>query len=295
MNRTNLVRAFIFLATTVGAWALLSLSTGDPTGFAVDGLAARDYVARSPAEVVDEAATETNRQAAADAVPTQLFRDESAEEGGFADIESILSAVLLGVVDQTAPVPGLRLPEQVTATTSGSSTTVATVSFTVTGQVFLDGTEDGVFSTEAGSADRGLRAVSVLIFDEFGAQIVTADTQSNGTWQAQVTVLPAWVAVDGTDPEFPPSLTLAGDNDLQPVECDETTCVTNAVAYRPAVRPFERQSRRTADRRTEPRPDLGRDPRLLCQRGRASDRGGGVLVAGGNQCCRPGQVDRGIW
>lgn len=254
MSRVNVIRTLIFLATSVGAWALLSLSGGDQTGLRVGSLATRDYVARTSAEVVNEAETELARQAAADAVENELSRDEGAEEAGFAAIESILGAVARGVVDPALPVPGLRTPEQAAPTTAGASTTAGTsVSTTVSGQIFLDGNGDDVFTSEQGSVDRGIRAVSVLLFNIDGVQIGIAETQSDGTWQAQLNAIPAWAAVDGLDPEFPSSLTLIGENDLQEVFCEEGVCTTAVVGYEPAVRSPQEQ----IDQLLQSEPSLG--------------------------------------
>jgi putative nucleotidyltransferase with HDIG domain len=99
----------------------------------------------------------------------------------------------------------------------------------------LDPDFDGVLSEGEGTVDRGLRAIEVLVFDENGTEIGTAETQSDGTWQTQVNAVPMWVSVNGTDPDFPASLTLSSANDLQQVECDEG-CLSNPVGYQPAVR-----------------------------------------------------------
>ncbi|HJU50782.1 MAG TPA: HDIG domain-containing protein [Acidimicrobiia bacterium] len=236
MNRTNFVRFSILIATAVGAWGLLSLGESDRSGLEPGQVATRNYVAELTAEVVDEEATEAARIEAVNEVPDQLSRDVGAEEAGVAAIEEIMAAAARGVIDHTAPVPGLNQPDQIATTTAAASTTAgaAAVTYSVSGQVFLDADFDSVFSAD--SVDRGLGGISVLVYDENGTQIGMAESQSNGTWQAQVSVLPVDVAVDGSDPEFPEGLTLSSGNDLQSIECEEGNCLSVPVGYRPAVR-----------------------------------------------------------
>lgn len=241
MNRTNFVRLSILVATAVGAWGLLSLGDAERSILEPGQVATRDYVAQVAADVVHEENTEAARAEAAEEVPDQLSRDQGAEDAGVAAIEDVMSAVSQGVIDHSAPVPVLRQPDQIATTTGAASTTdsTATAAFAVSGRVFLDADADTVFSAE--SVDRGLGRISVLIFDENGTQIGTAESQSNGTWQTQVGTLPVSVAVDGSDPEFPDALTLSSENDLQSIECEEGNCFAVPVGYRPAVRTAEVQ------------------------------------------------------
>ncbi|HJU81754.1 MAG TPA: HDIG domain-containing protein [Acidimicrobiia bacterium] len=236
MNRTNLVRFSILIATAVGAWGLLSLGDSDRSGLEPGQVATRNYVAEVTAEVVDEEATEAARIEAVNEVPDQLSRDVGAEEAGVAAIEEIMAAAAAGVIDHDAPVPRLNQPDQIATTTAAASTTAgaAAITYAVSGQVFLDADFDSVFSAD--SVDRGLGGISVLAYDENGTQIGMAETQSNGTWQTQVSILPLYVAVDGSDPEFPEGLTLSGGNDLQSIECEDGNCFSVPVGYRPAVR-----------------------------------------------------------
>jgi len=240
MNRVNAIRLAIFTATVVGAWTMLSLGGSELASLEPGQLATRDYVARVDADVVDEDATAQKRDEAEDAVNDILSRDESAEQAAFADIEAIMQATITGVMDSTAVVPSLTLPDLIPVETTAPdvSTTAGEVAvIDVAGQVFLDANSDGLV-TEAD--DRGLGGVSVFVYDENGIEIGTAETQSDGTWQTDVSVVPAQVSVDGADPDFPLSLTLSTGNELQAVECDEI-CVSLPVGYKPAVRSVEAQ------------------------------------------------------
>ncbi|HEX2421085.1 MAG TPA: hypothetical protein VHL55_05755, partial [Acidimicrobiia bacterium] len=234
MNRINLVRVSILVATAVGSWGLLSLGDSDRSTLEPGQVATRNYVAEITAEVVDAEATDAARIEAVNEVPDQLSRDAGAEEAGVAAIEEIMAAAAAGVVDSSAPVPSLQPPDQIATTTDAASTTAGTAAtiYTVTGQIFLDADVDSAFS----DVDRGLGGISVVVYDENGTQIGLAESQSNGTWQAQVSVLPVYVAVDGSDPEFPQSLTLSSNNDLQNIECEDGNCFSVPVGYRPAVR-----------------------------------------------------------
>ncbi|HJQ96356.1 MAG TPA: hypothetical protein VJ935_11710 [Acidimicrobiia bacterium] len=236
MNRINLVRFSILVATAVGSWGLLSLGDSDRSTLEPGQVATRNYVAELTAEVIDEEATEAARVEAVNEVPDQLSRDVGAEEAGLAAIEEIMAAAAAGVVDHSAPIPRLQPPDQIATTTDAASTTAGTAAtiYTVTGQIFLDADVDSAYSAD--SVDRGLGGISVIVYDENGTQIGMAESQSNGTWQAQVSVLPVYVAVDGSDPELPQSLTLSSNNDLQTIECEDGSCFSVPVGYRPAVR-----------------------------------------------------------
>ena len=243
MNRSNLVRLAIFLATSIGAWVMLSLGGGDLAALEPSQLAPRDYDARVANEVEDTLATESARIAAENQVQDQLSLDEGAEAAGIADIETIIDATISGVMDASAPVPILNIPTPTTDTTVAESTTTAgTVpTFEVSGRVFLDADSDTVLTEGEQVVDRGLSRIAVLVFDESGVELGSAETQSDGTWRLTVAAAPAFVAVDGTDPDFPTSLTLATANDLQEVVCEDQSCFTANVGYRPAVRPRDVQ------------------------------------------------------
>ncbi|HEY3428962.1 MAG TPA: hypothetical protein VGK83_09865, partial [Acidimicrobiia bacterium] len=148
MNRINLVRFSILVATAVGSWGLLSLGDSDRSTLEPGQVATRNYVAELTAEVVDEEATEAARVEAVNEVPDQLSRDVGAEEAGLAAIEEIMAAAAAGVVDHSAPAPRLRPPDQIATTTDAASTTggTAAIIYTVTGQIFLDADVDSAFS-----------------------------------------------------------------------------------------------------------------------------------------------------
>lgn len=242
MNRKNVIRFAILVATSVGAWMMLSLGGNELTALLPGQLAPRDYDARIAAQVVDEQATASDEDEAEAAVLDQLSRDEGAEQAGIAVIEEIIQTAASGVLDPDLPAPALIVPDQTSDTTASVSTTAGEVLvIEIGGRAFLDAEPDQVFTEGEGAVDRGLQGISVLIFDENGFEIGTAETQSDGTWSTQVNVVPAWVSVDGTDPDFPDSLTLATGNDLQEVNCDDNVCVTMPVGYQAAVLPAEVQ------------------------------------------------------
>ncbi|MGQ0848588.1 MAG: HD family phosphohydrolase [Actinomycetota bacterium] len=240
MKRTHVVRAFIFLATTVGSWGLLSVGASEQPIIEVGQVAARDYEARFANEVIDQVATEDRRQAAADAVPNQLRQDTTAEQAAIDEINEVLATLMAGVIDTTAPIPLLNTPDQVTPSTeagNGGSSTTGTASATVeaTGRVYLDVDGDGAF-TEGDVPDRGLGGISVYVYDVNGARVATGETQSDGTWSVQIAPGPISIAADPGDPEFPEGLTLSTANGLQSLECVDGGCEVAAVGYRPAVR-----------------------------------------------------------
>jgi hypothetical protein len=118
MKRLNVVRFFIFTATVVGAWGLLSLGASESAAqLQVGQVAVRDYEARISQDVEDTLATDTLRNDAADAVPDEVRRDPDAEQAAFMELNEVLETVAGGVIDVNAPAPEFLPPDQVVATT----------------------------------------------------------------------------------------------------------------------------------------------------------------------------------
>ncbi|HUO47129.1 MAG TPA: HDIG domain-containing protein [Acidimicrobiia bacterium] len=249
MNRLNVLRVAIFILTTVAAWAILSFGSSGSSGLSLGQPASRDYDARSPGRVVDEAETERLRQIAESEVEDQFRHDPAREIEAFAGLAEALTAVRQGVIDTVLPPPTLNPPEitdppEEATTTEGEETpTTAAVTLVAQGRVFVDGDSDGVFTdpTEEAAPDRGLAAIEILIYDEFGMVLGRTETQSDGTWNVQVSDLAFYAAVNGTDPDFPTGLTLSTANDLQELSCSSAGCEATLVGYGPAVRPLEDQ------------------------------------------------------
>ncbi|MGH8928388.1 MAG: hypothetical protein ACRDWH_08560, partial [Acidimicrobiia bacterium] len=248
MKRLSVIRLFIFLATTVGAWGILSLGGSESNLLVAGQVAARTYNARISAEVEDEEATNALRQQAAAAVPDERRQDENAEEAAFSELNEVLEVVAAGALDPAAPVPLLVPPDQVPATTIATTATETTEApvieqVTVTGRLFLDVDGDAVFTeaVEGQRPDSGIRSVNIRLYDANGAETATTESQGDGTWSTQVPAGLLSVAVDPGDVDFPSHMTLSTDNALQTIECDEGTCDTAAVGYRTAVRPLEAQ------------------------------------------------------
>lgn len=250
MKRINLVRFFIFLATTVGAWGLLALGGPESTLLVdVGQVATRDYEARFSRDIEDTVATQSQRQQAADLVEDELRQDVNSETAAFDELNAVLAGIAAGAFDPTAPIPSLLLPDQVSPTseTTGASdstvTTTAVEQAALTGRVFLDVDGDGVYNetVEGQRPDAGIRSITVRLFDGNGVEIGTAESQADGSWTAQVPIGVVSVAVDPTDVDFPQNLTLSTDNALQTLECDSADCQAVSTGYRPAVRSVEAQ------------------------------------------------------
>lgn len=243
MNRLNLVRISIFAFTTVAAWAILSFGSSGITGLEEGDLASRTYRARSDATIEHVAQTEAQRQARMDAVEEQYRPEPNAEEDAIAELQLLVSAVRQGVA-ANAPAPTLVEPEVIeegeTTTTEGSeesaSTTVPT-NVQATGNVFIDIDGDGGQS----ESDRGLQAIEVRLYDEGGRQLMSVETQADGTWSAQVPDTVFYASVNGTDPDFPTGFTLLGESSLTQMECSGDTCAAPPVGYIPAVRSLDEQ------------------------------------------------------
>lgn len=249
MKRLNVVRFFIFLATVVGAWGLLSLGGSENTGLVAGQIAIRDYDARYVNTVVDQVETQKLQDEAAAAVDDVLRQDANAENAAFGQLNEVLAAVSESTIDVTAPVPVLDEPDLVPATTDTTAasedvtTTAPAVLLSATGRVYLDVDSDGVYTetAEGRRADQGLKSMTLYIYDALGNRIGTAETQTDGTWSAQVNPGLVSVAVDPSDPDFPLHLTSSTSNILQQFDCSEDACQAVAVGFRPAVRSQEAQ------------------------------------------------------
>ena len=249
MKRLNVVRFFIFLATVVGAWGLLSLGGSESAGLAVGEIASRDYEARFANTVVDQVETERLQDEAAAEVEDVLRQDANAENAAFGQLNELLAAVTESVVDLTAPVPVLDEPDLVAATTDTTeatedvTTTAPAALLSATGRVYLDVDSDGIFTetAEGRRADQGLRSMTLYLYDSLGNRMGITETQTDGTWSAQVNPGLVSVAVDPSDPDFPRYMTLSTSNILQQFECSDDACEAIAVGFRPAVRSQEAQ------------------------------------------------------
>jgi hypothetical protein len=252
MKRLNVVRFFIFLATVVGAWGLLSLGGSESAlQLEVGQVAGRDYEARIARDVEDTLATEQLRQEAADAVPDEVRQDPDAEQAAFMELNEVLAAVAAGVIDPTAIAPEFVAPDQVPVTTATTEVVEETETtepvevemVTLTGRLYLDVDGDGILTenVEGQRSDTGLRSVNVHVFDPNGVNIGTTETGNDGRWTIQVLAGNTTVVIDPSDVDFPENLTLSTVNALQTVECTEATCEVPSVGYRTAVRSLEAQ------------------------------------------------------
>jgi putative nucleotidyltransferase with HDIG domain len=250
MNRLNLIRTFIFLATTVGAWGLLSMGGSDSAlQLEVGQVATRDYEARFSRDVENTLATEELLSQAADAVPDEVRQDPDAEETAFMELNEVIGAVTAGVIDPDALQPELLRPDQVPVTTDTTevleetATTEPVELVTLTGRLYLDVDGDGILTenAEGQRSDTGLDSVNVRFYDANGVDLAITETGADGRWTIQVPAGIASVAIDPTDVDFPQNLTLSTANSLQGVECAEATCEVPSVGYRTAVRLLETQ------------------------------------------------------
>lgn len=250
MKRLGVVRLVIFLATTLGAWGLLSLGGTETTSLEPGQLAGRDYQARRPAEVEDVVATNQRRDEAANAVADEFSNDPDAVEAAVTDLNDVLASVVAGVVDPSLPVPAFVPPDAAVTsdTTADASGTTAgpteTTLVQIAGTLFVDIDGDGTYTQAAENQlpDRGIAGIPVHIFDELGAEIGVAETQSDGSWSAEVPLGLVSVVVNPDDPDFPEQLTLSTGNALQTVECTDDGCDSEVwVGYKPAVLPLETQ------------------------------------------------------
>ncbi len=244
MTRITWTRIGIFVFTTVAAWAILSIGTSGTAGLQVEDLASRDYDAKTQAVVVDEQATADAKAAAMALVEDHYRHDEEAETDAFDALTLVITTVREGAVDTTMAAPRLNAPEpkepsgETTTTSEGETTTTVPVMLMATGRLFVDGDGDGNLTegVQGVQPDRGMTGIDVYLYDAFGTLVAQTETQSDGSWNVQVPESALYVAINGLDPDFPASLTLSTDNDLQELDCGAETCISVPVGYEPTVR-----------------------------------------------------------
>jgi putative nucleotidyltransferase with HDIG domain len=239
VTRITLTRIGIFTFTTVAAWAILSFGGSGTSGLEEGNIASRNYNARSERTLENRAATLEAQDAARLAVEDQYRLEPNAREEAFTELQELITAVRVGAIDETAPVPLLVVPDVVaveetttTASEEGTSTTIATT-VEVAGRVTIDVNGDGSVSAD----DQGLSGIEVRLFDQAGQELLATETQADGTWRAQAPETVFFASVNGEDPDFPLGFTLLSEASLVALDCDGGSCQSPEVSYRPATRP----------------------------------------------------------
>jgi len=241
MSRPTVVRLAIFLATVVATWGVLSLgSTEADPELKVGGPAPQDYEAETTADVTDTEATEVAKQAARDAVNSDLAREPQLEvessvrsqvSGVFDDVEMAAVAENPDAAAETPP----ELPTTTTTTADPEETTGATEPeepAMLTGRVFIDVDGDGLYVPEGENprVDKGIQGVTIAI--ETYDETVTTVTLEDGSWNAEIAGGAGVVSVQADDTAIPENFIPSSQVLSVLVECDSgQSCNTEDVAF----------------------------------------------------------------
>jgi len=273
----SVITGLILIATVALSWAGMLINQEFTTVQVMAGEPApQAFVAESPIEIQDPAATELARQAARDAVDPVYGRDEEIDAIVINDIQAFFQSLRAATVDQGArPLPAVTttstVARQPVTTTTIATTTVATTVDTattpgtdagqgpaavtedtptpttlpaavaatagVTGRVFIDTDANGFFNLQT---DKGLGEVRVVAYDAAGARFETV-TFSDGRYSlGRMSPGPAAVLID-TD-TVPDRLTGSERLLYQEVELlDGQETTTIHIPLRLAVAPKDNQ------------------------------------------------------
>lgn len=247
MERASVVRVAIFLATVVSVWGVLSFGTSSNQDLVVGEPAPSRFVAETSGSVVDAGAVEDlKEQARADVEPVResdLAVEASVEES----LNDVFDQAQLLVIAETPAPPPTTIPELPSTTTGpdaaedSTTTTEQPQPATITGLVFLDVNQNGVFDSEveSGLADKGLAGANIEIrtYDDEPLPVVTNE---QGLWSAEILDGVAVVTVTTTGSGIPTGWILGADNASQLIPCEAgAECATEAVWLEPSLRPVE--------------------------------------------------------
>ncbi|MDE0374556.1 MAG: HDIG domain-containing protein [bacterium] len=260
------ITGLILVATAALSWAGMLINQEFTTVQVVVGEPApQAFVAESPIEIQDSAATEVARQAARDAVDPVYGRHEEIDAIVINDIRAFFQSLRAATVDQGArPLPVVTTTSTVARQTVPTTTVATTVATTVdpgaepgqepgtvtqeaptpttlptavaatagvNGRVFIDTDANGFFNL---AVDYGLGDVRVVAYDATGTRFETV-TFSDGRYSVgRMAPGPAAVLID-TD-SVPDRLTGPEQllsQDVELVDGQET--VTIHIPLRPAV------------------------------------------------------------
>lgn len=265
MSRPTLVRAAIFLFTTVAAWSVLSygVDSNELSGLEPGDIAPRTYEVVTPAAVVDEVAVEAAQaDAGNDVEPVEVPRTE-IEEQVIGNIEAFFGDVAATAVMPLPDGPSPALPVETTTTPAPTTTTTTTTvegdepeepeppptttvppaEIEVSGLLFIDADSDGAFNPEPGPEaeeggemlDRPLPLVSVTVAS--AGRTNRVETQSDGTFTTPAVEGEVTVTVDQADPEFPDDFEVSAGDLVLTAECPAPDpCTFEPVGLSPRLR-----------------------------------------------------------
>ena len=224
MKRPTLVRLAIFAATVVAVAGVLSLGSAEAEETLVIGeVAGRDYIAQRSAEVIDEQATAIAQQQARDAIAPIKETNTEVEDAVNGSINAVFDDVTTLVAgDQPVRTPATppELPGGDAANTDDpAATRIGSEPSLITGVVFLDANNDGVYnpSAEGTRVDAGLGNVTVQIRTEDGPTQLRTD--ADGVWSFELETGAAVVAYDPADAAIPLGWIFGATDETVLLEC----------------------------------------------------------------------------
>lgn len=247
--RPTVVRLAIFLATVVAAWGVLSLATASSEPDLVVGeTAPRTFYAENDATVIHSEAVEALREQARAEVEPVRESDPEIEASVESSINAVFDGVEMLVIADPPSTPSTTVPDLPTTTTEppsdeGSTTTTEPVApAVVSGRVFLDVNENGVFDPEieAPFVDRGLAGVEVQVLTQEEGEVSNVLTDEEGIWTTQVVGEAVVITITTRGPDVPEGWVFAAGNSSQLVECASgEVCEAAALWFAPNLRPVE--------------------------------------------------------
>lgn len=247
--RPTVVRLAIFLATVVAAWGVLSLATASSEPDLVVGeTAPRTFYAENDATVIHSEAVEALREQARAEVEPVRESDPEIEASVESSINAVFDGVEMLVIADPPSTPSTTVPDLPTTTTEppsdeGSTTTTEPVApAVVSGRVFLDVNENGVFDPEieAPFVDRGLAGVEVQVLTQEEGEVSNVLTDEEGIWTTQVVGEAVVITITTHGPDVPEGWVFAAGNSSQLVECASgEVCEAAALWFAPNLRPVE--------------------------------------------------------
>lgn len=247
MSRPTVVRIAIFLATVVAAWGVLSLGTSaaDPE-LEVGQPASRTFYAENAETVIDTQAVAALKEQARQEVEPVRESDPEIEASVEASINAVFEEAEMLVIGDEPETPTTTMPELPTTTTTTTAPDATTTSAepvqpaTITGLVFLDVNENGVFDpeVEAEAVDAGLAQIGVQVRTE--ADVSSVNTGEDGTWTTSIFSPAAVVTVTTEGPDIPDGWVFGSENSHQLIECGSgETCQAQPFWFMPNLRPIE--------------------------------------------------------
>lgn len=266
MSRPTLVRLAIFAATVAATSALLLLGAGeDPPDLTVGRLAPQRFEAQRTATVEDVEETERLKDLARAEVEVPRSVNAEVELSAMESVEDLFDDLELlapgpDPVESRPGAPDLP-PEEPTTTTSAedgaSTTTTIPEVATVTGALFIDADEDGLFISDSGAerADQPLANVTVTLATNSGSQEV--ETDENGLWTFEFEGGAMVASVDLEDEDIPRGYYLSVESPGQLIDCAPgDLCSAEPLGFIVSLTPMDEFINRILADHTLPEPSV---------------------------------------